>query len=65
MAHIHGEIGPATQIVRKDQALRSATLASRAPSGRRAERSDNVIDSTKSEIRGAISARKREPLNTP
>src|SRR6516165_3629777 len=33
--------------------------------GRRAARSDNVIDSTKSEMRGAISARKREPLNTP
>src|SRR5262249_20092244 len=47
----------------KDQALRSAVLTSRAACGRRAARS--VIDNTKSEIRGAISARKREPLKTP
>src|SRR5437588_2822090 len=49
------------------QAVRSAAPLpdNRALRARRAVRSDNVIDSTKSEMRGAISERKREPLNTP
>ena len=46
--------------------LRSATPLPRTTRARARVRCPTwLIDSTKSEMRGAISERKREPLNTP
>jgi hypothetical protein len=50
-----------------DQAVRNAAplLERRALKKSRTVRFEWLVDSTKSEMRGAISERKREPLNTP